>query len=288
MDALPPPPQCATLARKSARCGAGAGSPKPSPTAPGEHGRRALAARPQGRTAGRPKVTDTRYPSQGLEVTPPGTASHHPRGAQPSVRHARQRNSAGPPRPHTRARSTRAADPDCLPRGRLAGRGRAPDRPQTPLTTARGTPPPGDAPPPTPQRATPARKRERVLRGWCWAPTPTPPAPRKHGQQGLAARPQGWTTGRATTSHHPRGTQPPAGHARQRDCAGPPGMHTHAHSTWAADPDRLPGGRAAGGGRALDLRRPSHRREAPLPGTPSRQPHSAHAGSQERPLWDQC
>ena len=74
---------------------------------------------------------------------------------------------------------------------------------------------------------------------------------------------------------HPRGTQPHTGHPNQRNSAGPPHAHTRALSTWVADPDSPPRGRAAGGGRAPDLRRPSLRRKAPPPGTPSRHPHSA-------------
>ena len=61
------------------------------------------------------------------ERSPPGTASNHPRGVQPPTRHASQRDSAGAPSPHTRARSTRATDPDRPPRGGAAGGGRAPD-----------------------------------------------------------------------------------------------------------------------------------------------------------------
>ena len=78
----------------------------------------------------------------------------------------------------------------------------------------------------------------------------------------------------ATASQHPRGTQPPAGHASQRDSAGPPRPHTRAHSTWLADPDSPPRGQVAGGGRAPELRRPSQRRKATPPGTLSRRPHS--------------
>ena len=66
----------------------------------------------------------------------------------------------------------------------------------------------------------------------------------------------------------------PTGHASQGDSAGPPHLHTRAHSTWMADPDSPPRGRAIGEGGAPDLRRPSQRRGAPPPGTPFRHPHS--------------
>ena len=54
--------------------------------------------------------------------------------------------------------------------------------------------------------------------------------------------------------------------------AGPPQPHTRAHSTWVADPNGPPSGRAVGGGRAPDLRRPSQRWKAPSLGTPFRHP----------------
>ena len=77
------------------------------------------------------------------------------------------------------------------------------------------------------------------------------------------------------TSCHPRGAQPPEGHARHRDSAGPPHPHTRQYNMWIADPDCPPQGRAAGRGRAPDLGSPSQWQKAPSPGTPSRQPHSA-------------
>ena len=66
----------------------------------------------------------------------------------------------------------------------------------------------------------------------------------------------------------------PTGHAGQGDSVGPPHPHTRAHSTWVADPNSPPSGRAVGGGRAPDLRCPSQQWKAPPPGTPFRHPHS--------------
>ena len=63
-DALPPPPQRATPARKGARCGAGAGSPRPHQLHPGHTGRGTPAARPRGQVAGGGTAPDTRRPSQ--------------------------------------------------------------------------------------------------------------------------------------------------------------------------------------------------------------------------------
>ena len=81
---------------------------------------------------------------------------------------------------------------------------------------------------------------------------------------------------------HPPGDGPPppprhaafTGHAGQGDSFGPPHPHTRAHSTWVADPNSPPSGRAVGAGGAPDLRRPSQRWKAPPPGTPFRHPHS--------------
>ena len=82
----------------------------------------------------------------------------------------------------------------------------------------------------------------------------------------------------------PPGTAPPpppwheapTGHEGQGDSVGPPHPHTRTHSTWVADPNSPPSGRAVGGGTVPDLRRPSHRWKAPRPGTPFRHPHSEH------------
>ena len=66
----------------------------------------------------------------------------------------------------------------------------------------------------------------------------------------------------------------PTGHAGQRDSVGPPHPHTRAHSTWVADPNSPPSGRAVGGGTAPDRRRPSQWWKAPPQGTPFRHPQS--------------
>ena len=93
----------------------------------------------------------------------------------------------------------------------------------------------------------------------------TPEAPRNGGRPphpGMAPTP-------------PAARSPPQGHASQGDSAVPSHPHTHAHSTWVADPHSPPGWRAAGGGEAPDLRRPSQQRKASPPGTPFLHPHSA-------------
>ena len=83
-DALPPPPQRATPARKGARCGTGAGSPRPHRPHPEHTGRGTLAAHPRGQAVGGGTAPDTGRPSQQWQATPPpGTAPHHTRGTQP-------------------------------------------------------------------------------------------------------------------------------------------------------------------------------------------------------------
>ena len=82
-NALPPPPQRATPARKGARCGAGAGS----------HARtgrtrdtRVAEPRPPAPEGGRPgegqRLTPD-APHNGGRPHPPGTAPHHSQGTQP-------------------------------------------------------------------------------------------------------------------------------------------------------------------------------------------------------------
>ena len=117
-DALAPPPE-----RKGARCGAGAGSPRPHQPPPGHTGRRNPAARPGGSAAGGGTAPDTRRPSKRWQANPPGDGPPQtPRHAAPTG-DASQGDSAGPPHPHTRAHSTWVADPDNPPGGQAVGGG---------------------------------------------------------------------------------------------------------------------------------------------------------------------
>ena len=155
--------------------------------------------------------------------------------------------------------------------------------------TVEGTPR-GDALPPLPQRATPARKGARCGAG-SGSPFPHRPHPGHTGRGTPATRPRGRTArgGTAPDTRPPSqqwqavppgdGPPPPprhaapTGHAGQGDSVGPPHPHAPAHSTWVADPNSPPSGRAVGGGGAPDHRRPSQRWKAPPPGTPFRHPH---------------
>ena len=89
-DALPPPPQRAMPARKGARCGAGAGSPRPDGPHPGHTGHGTPAARSRGRAAGGGTAPDTRRPSQWWKAPPPGTPLCHPHSEErrPARAHA--------------------------------------------------------------------------------------------------------------------------------------------------------------------------------------------------------
>ena len=89
-DALPPPPQGATPARKGARCGAGAGSKRPHRPHPIHEGRGTLAARSRGQAPGGGTAPDTRRASEWWEAAPPGTPFHHPHSEQrrPARAHA--------------------------------------------------------------------------------------------------------------------------------------------------------------------------------------------------------
>ena len=111
-DALPPPPQRATPARKGARCGDDAGSTRPHRPHPGHTGRGTLAARSGGRAAGGGTAPDTRRPSQRWKAPPPGTPFCHPHSEQ---RRPARAHAVGPvPGPHARidrTRDTRVAEP---------------------------------------------------------------------------------------------------------------------------------------------------------------------------------
>ena len=151
--------------------------------------------------------------------------------------------------------------------------------------------PPGDALPPPLKRATPARKGAGCGAG-AGSPRPHRPHPEHTGRGTLAARSRGRAAGGGPAPDTRRPSQrwqatppgdgppppprhaAPTGHASQGDSVGLTHPHTRAHSTWVADPNSPPGGRAVGGGTAPDLRRPSQWLKAAPPGTPFRRPHS--------------
>ena len=186
-DALPPPPQRATPARKGARCGAGAGSPRPHRPHPGHTGRGTLAARSRGWAAGGGTAPDTRRPSQRWQATPPGTAPYQPSGMQPP-QGVQAKGTVLGSHTHTPAPTARGwRTPTARPVGGQLGDGRrlASDAPHN-----GGRHPPGDALPPPPQRATPARRGARCEAG-AGSPRPHRPHPGHMGRGTLAARSRG-------------------------------------------------------------------------------------------------
>ena len=302
-DALPPPPQRATPARKGARCAAGAGSPGPHRPHPGHTGCGTLAARSRGRATGGGTAPDTRRPSQRSQATPPGDGPPPaPRHAAPSG-YAGQGDSVGPPHPHTRACSTWVADPNSPPSRRAVGGGTAPDL-RRPSQWWKA--PPRGRPSATPT-ASNAGPQGRTLLGRCWVPTPAPTAAgtngtlnpgcplQRTGGRGEGQRPTPDAPHNGGRPPPPRTAPPPTpwhaaptGHASQGDSVGPPHPHTRAHSTWVADPNSPPSGLVVRGGGAPDHRRPSQRWKAPPQERPSATPTSSNAGPQGRTLWGRC
>ena len=212
--ALPPPPQRATPARKGARCGAGAGSPRLHRPHPGHTGRGAPAACSRGGAARGGTAPDTRRPSQRWQADPPGTAPPTPPRRAAPTGHAGQGNSVGPAHPHTRAHSTWVADPISPPSGRAVGVGTAPDL-RCPSQWWKAPPPgtpfchshseqqrPGraqaDGPVLGPHARTARTRNTRVAETWLPAPEDgrlgegqrlTPDAPHNDGRHPLRGRP---------------------------------------------------------------------------------------------------
>ena len=237
-DAPPPPPQRATTARKGARCGTVAGSPRPHQPHPGHTGRGTSAARPRGRAARGGTAPNTRRPSQRGKASPPaGTAPY----TAPAARKSRQGTQAegivraGPPHPHSGAHSTWVADPDGPPRGQKTGGGGAPElrRP-----SQRRTAPPRGTPFHHPLRVQqwPARARAAGLKLGPHAHThrtrdtrvaePWPPTSQRTGNRGRDSASHQMLLGAeeshppGTVPHHPISTHPPTEHANQGDSAG--------------------------------------------------------------------
>ena len=180
-DALPPPPQRATPARKGARCGAGAGSTRPHRPRPGHAGRGTLAARSGGRAAGGGTAPDTRRPSQRWKAPPPGTPFRHPHSEQhrPARVHA-----VGPVLgPHARidrTRDTRVAEPWLhAPEDERPGEGQR----LTPGAPHNGGRHPPRGRPSAAPTASNAGPQGRTLWGRSWVHTPASTAPGTHGSR---------------------------------------------------------------------------------------------------------
>ena len=220
-------------------------------------------------------MPDTRRPSKRWQATPfRDGPPPPPRHATPTG-HAGQGDSVGPPHPHTRAHSTWVADPNSPPSWRAVGGGGAPDHRRP--SQRRKAPPLG-----TPFRH-PHSEQRQPARAHAVGPVLGPHAHIDRTRDTRVAEPRlpapederpGEGQRLTPDAPHNGGRPPPTGHAGQGDSVGPPHPHTRAHSTWVADPNSPPSGRAVEGGGAPDLRRPSQQWKALPPGTPSRHPHS--------------
>ena len=232
---------------------------------PGHTGRGTLAARSRRRAPGGGTAPDTRRPSQRWQATPPGNSPPPPPRHAAPTGHAGQGDSVGPPHPITPAPTARGWwTPTARQVGGQSGEGQrlTSDAPHN-----GGSTPPGDALPPFPQRATPARKGAR-----CGAGAGFPRQHRPHpghtgcgtlaaGSRGRAAggrtapdtrRPsQRWqATPPGTAPHHPRGTQPPWGMQAKGTVLGPR-THTPAPTArgWRTPTARPVGGQLGEGQR---------------------------------------
>ena len=178
-DALPPPPRRATPARKGARRGAGAGSPRPHRrTRDTQVAEPRLPAPEDGRPGEGQRLTPD-APHNSGRPPPRGTAPHHARGTQP--RHGMQTKGTvlGPhthtPAPTARGWRTRTARPVSGQSGE--GRRLTSDAPHN-----CGRHPPRGSPSATPT-ASNAGLQGRTLWGRCWVPKPASTTPGTHGSR---------------------------------------------------------------------------------------------------------
>ena len=211
-DALPPPPQRATPARKGARCGAGAGSPRPHRPHPGHTGRGTPATRSRGRAAGGRTAPDTRRPSECWKTPPPGTPLRHPHSEQ---RRPARAHAVGPVLgPHARTdrtRDTRVAEPWLpAPEDGRPGEGQrlAPDAPHN-----GGRPSPPGTPPHHPRGTQPPQGMQ--AKGTVLRPHTHTPAPTARWWRTPTARPVGEQSGEGqrltSDTPHNGGSHPPRG-----------------------------------------------------------------------------
>ena len=166
---------------------------------------------------------------------------------------------------------------------------------------------PGDALPPSPQQATPARKCARCGAG-AGSPCPHRPHLGHTGRGTLAARSRGRAAGGGTApdtrrpSQRGQATPPgdgppppprhaaPTGHAGQGDSV-VLGPHTHTPAPTARGwriPTAGPVGGQSGEGQRLTSDAPHNGGRHPPRGRPSAIPTASNAGPQGRTLWGRC
>ena len=192
-DALPPPPQRPTPACKSARCGAGAGSPMPTPPVPGTHPR-------DGRPGEGQRLTPD-APHNGGRQPPPGRPPTIPAARSPPEGMQAKGTVPGPhartPVPTARGQRTPTARPEDGEPGE--------DKRLTSVAPRNGArhPPPG-TPSCHPHNAQCRLARAHAVRPVLGPPCPHHPCP---GHTGNGSCPQGWAAGRETVPDTTRHSQ---------------------------------------------------------------------------------
>ena len=185
-NALPPPPQRATPARKGACCGAGAGSHTPTDRTRDTRVAEPRPPAPEGGRLGEGQRLTPHAPHNGGRPPPPGTAPSPPRGTQPPQGMQAKGTVLGP---HTHTPAPPACGwrtPTARPVGGQSGEGEllTSDAPHN-----GGRHPPRGCPSATPT-ASNASLQGRTLWGRCWVPTPAPTAPGTHGSRDPGRPPQ--------------------------------------------------------------------------------------------------
>ena len=276
-------------ARKGARCGAGAGSPRPHRPHPGHTGRGTLAACSIGRAAGGGTAPDTRRPSQWWKAPSPGTSFRRPHSKQrrPARAHAVE-PVLGPHARTDRTRDTRVAKPrPPAPDGGRLGEGQ---RLTTDAPHNAGRPPPPGTAPHHPRGAQPPQGMQ--AKGTVLGPQPHTPATTACGWRTPTARPVGGQFGEGecltTDAPHNGGRHPPrnallpppqrATPARKgASCGAGAGSHactSRTQDTRVAElrPPAPEGGRP-GEGQRLTPDAPHNGGRPPFPGTAPQHPH---------------
>ena len=293
----------ATPARRGARCGAGAGSPRPQRPHPGHTGGGTLAARSRGRAAGEGTAPDTTRPSQRWQATPPGDGPPPAPAACSPHRACRPRGRCWAPAP-THPRPQHVGGGPHQPTQWAGSWGRDGAWPQTPPTTVEGTPPG------MPFRQ-PHSEQRRLARAHAVRPVLGPHARTDHTRDTRVAEPrlpapedgrpgegQRLTPGAphngcrppppGMARRHPRGTQPPQGMQAKGTVLG---LHTHTLAPTARGSrtrTARPMGGQSGEGERLTPDAP-HNGGRHLPwGRPSFTPTASNAGPQGRTLWGRC
>ena len=180
-DALQPPPQRTTPARKGARRGAGTGSTRPHRPHPGHTGRGTLAARSGGRADREGTAPDTRRPSQRWKAPPRGRHSATPTASSVGPQGRTLWDRCWVHTPASTAPGTLGSrNPGCTLRRTSAARGGT--APDTRRPSQRWKAPPRGRPSATPT-ASNAGPQGRTLWGRCWVHMPASTAPGTHGSR---------------------------------------------------------------------------------------------------------